>query len=185
MKGLVDSMGGTVAGNGTQAHRTAFWDEAHQYAVAPVICYESIYGEYCTEYIHDGAHAIFILTNDGWWDDSPGFRQHLKFASLRAIETRRSIARVTFLHPPVWICRCDLLSCFIVVGTTGSTGYTVRCARFMEVLDYSYCGVEKNEVDYAWVEIRCSASLAIGIWNRILFYVFMAILVNPCTIPKK
>ena len=30
---------------------------------------------------------------DGWWGDTPGYHQHLSYASLRAIETRRSIAR--------------------------------------------------------------------------------------------
>ncbi len=34
-----------------------------------------------------------IITNDGWWGDTPGYSQHLRYASLRAIETRRSIAR--------------------------------------------------------------------------------------------
>jgi len=93
MEGFINSMGGTVAGNGIQAERSVFWNEDSTLAVAPVICYESIYGEYCTEYIRNGANAIFIVTNDGWWDDTPGYKQHLKFASLRAIETRRSIAR--------------------------------------------------------------------------------------------
>ena len=34
-----------------------------------------------------------IITNDSWWGDTPGYRQHLSYASLRAIETRRAIAR--------------------------------------------------------------------------------------------
>ena len=34
-----------------------------------------------------------IITNDAWWGDTPGYRQHLSYASLRAIETRRAIAR--------------------------------------------------------------------------------------------
>ena len=34
-----------------------------------------------------------IITNDGWWGDTPGYHQHLSYASLRAIETRRAIAR--------------------------------------------------------------------------------------------
>ena len=33
------------------------------------------------------------MTNDGWWKNTPGYRQHLSFARLRAIETRRSVAR--------------------------------------------------------------------------------------------
>jgi apolipoprotein N-acyltransferase len=61
--------------------------------IAPVICFESIYGEYVTEYIRNGANLIFIITNDGWWDNSAGYKQHLNYAQLRAIETRRSIAR--------------------------------------------------------------------------------------------
>ena len=61
--------------------------------VAPVICYESVYGEYVGEYVQKGAGLIFIITNDGWWEDTPGYRQHLAYAKLRAIETRRSIAR--------------------------------------------------------------------------------------------
>ncbi|HEX5000918.1 MAG TPA: apolipoprotein N-acyltransferase, partial [Bacteroidia bacterium] len=61
--------------------------------IAPVICYESIYGDYISEQIRKGASLIFIITNDGWWRDTPGHRQHLKYATLRAIENRRSIAR--------------------------------------------------------------------------------------------
>ncbi|MBK8704010.1 MAG: hypothetical protein IPN33_10570 [Saprospiraceae bacterium] len=61
--------------------------------IGPAICYESVFGEYFTGYIRKGAQAIFIMTNDGWWDNTAGHRQHLWYASLRAIETRRSIAR--------------------------------------------------------------------------------------------
>ena len=57
------------------------------------VCYESIYGEYYTDYIRKGAEAMTIITNDAWWGNTPGYRQHLSYASLRAIETRRAIAR--------------------------------------------------------------------------------------------
>ncbi len=90
-KALVEKLEGTVAGVGTQPERSVFSSETGR--IAPVICYESIFGEYFTGYIRKGAQAAFIMTNDGWWDDTPGHRQHLYFASLRAIETRRSIAR--------------------------------------------------------------------------------------------
>lgn len=85
-------LGGIAGSLGTQTERTAFIGK-DGIGVAPVICYESIYGEYCTEYIKKGANAIFIITNDGWWGNTPGHRQHLHYASLRAIETRRDIAR--------------------------------------------------------------------------------------------
>ncbi len=61
--------------------------------MAPVICYESVYGDFVGEYVKNGASLIGIITNDGWWSDSPGHNQHLQYATLRAIETRRDIAR--------------------------------------------------------------------------------------------
>lgn len=57
------------------------------------ICYESIYGEYCTGYVQKGARALAVITNDSWWGNTPGYRQHLSYSSLRAIELRRDIAR--------------------------------------------------------------------------------------------
>jgi apolipoprotein N-acyltransferase len=63
------------------------------FCFASVICYESIYGDFVRQQCAKGAEAIFILTNDGWWKDTPGYKQHCSFASLRAIENRRSIAR--------------------------------------------------------------------------------------------
>ncbi len=86
---------GGIAGNmGTQETRSIFTHSQNPKLVgAPVVCYESIYGEYVSEYVRNGASAIFIITNDAWWSDSPGYKQHLAYASLRAIETRRDVAR--------------------------------------------------------------------------------------------
>lgn len=57
------------------------------------ICYESVYGEHCAEYVRKGAKLLTVITNDAWWGDTPGYRQHLTYSCLRAIETRRDIAR--------------------------------------------------------------------------------------------
>lgn len=92
MKPLVDKLGGSVAGFGMQAERGVF-NNTDGYGIAPIICYESIYGEYVLDYIRNGADALVVITNDGWWDHTAGHRQHLLFAGLRAIETRRSVAR--------------------------------------------------------------------------------------------
>ena len=64
-----------------------------QLPIGCAICYESVYGEFCTGYVKKGARALTIITNDAWWGDTPGYKQHLSYASLRAIETRRDIAR--------------------------------------------------------------------------------------------
>ncbi len=60
---------------------------------APIVCYESIYGEFVSQQVQKGAELLFIITNDGWWKNTPGHKQHNSFASIRAIETRRSVAR--------------------------------------------------------------------------------------------
>jgi apolipoprotein N-acyltransferase len=60
---------------------------------APLICYESIYGEFCAEQCRKGAEAIIVITNDGWWGDTPGYKQHMSFSRLRAIENRRCVVR--------------------------------------------------------------------------------------------
>ena len=85
-------LGGTVGSLGSQPERSVF-AAAPGLVAAPVICYESIYGDFVSQYVRNGASFIAIITNDAWWSDSPGYRQHLQYASLRAIENRRSIAR--------------------------------------------------------------------------------------------
>ncbi len=86
-------LGGTIGSLGTQEERTVLTSSDNTMKAAPVVCYESIYGEYVGDYIKNGANFIAIITNDGWWGDTPGYKQHLKFGALRAIETRRWIAR--------------------------------------------------------------------------------------------
>ncbi len=86
-------LGGTVGTLKTDEERQVFLNQDKRFRIAPVICYESVYGEFVTRYIRKGANLIFIATNDGWWGNTPGYKQHLEFAKLRAIETRRSIAR--------------------------------------------------------------------------------------------
>lgn len=94
MRMLKDSaldLGGTVGTLKKDSEaRTLSFDN---YKVAALICYESVFGEYVTEFVRKGADMLFVITNDGWWGNSPGHKQHLEFSKLRAIETRRSVAR--------------------------------------------------------------------------------------------
>jgi len=93
LESLALDMGGTTGSLGVQKERSVFTDKTTGTNVAPVICYESIYSDYVTEYIRKSANIIFIITNDGWWDNTPGHVQHLYYARLRAIENRVQIAR--------------------------------------------------------------------------------------------
>ncbi|WP_229728632.1 apolipoprotein N-acyltransferase [Hymenobacter glacieicola] len=93
LSAFVIDLGGTAGGLGSQPERTVYRTATPGLSVAPVICYESVYGDFVGDYVRQGASLIGIITNDGWWSDSPGHNQHLQYATLRAIETRRDIAR--------------------------------------------------------------------------------------------
>jgi apolipoprotein N-acyltransferase len=90
---ILPYLGGTKWGYGIQKDRICFEQKILSEKIAPVICYESVFGKYVTEYVKNGAEALFIITNDGWWKGTTGYKQHLAYASLRAIETRRPVAR--------------------------------------------------------------------------------------------
>ncbi len=90
---VIINLGGTTGSFGTQAKRTPLISPDSTLRVGVAICYESIFGDYVTHYVRNGANLLFIITNDGWWGNTPGYKQHMNFARLRAIENRRSIAR--------------------------------------------------------------------------------------------
>jgi len=87
------NMGGTVASLGKDSTRKVFRNSFNKAVIAPIICYESAYGEYTAEYVKNGANLLAIVTNDSWWGNSAGHRQLLALAKLRAIETRKDIVR--------------------------------------------------------------------------------------------
>lgn len=88
-----EQFGGTTGGYARQEERTVLKDPSISYAIAPSVCYESIYGEFMTGFMRNGANVIGIITNDGWWGNTAGHKQHLAYASLRAIESRRWVVR--------------------------------------------------------------------------------------------
>lgn len=93
LKNYAIDLGGTFGTLKMDDERKVFHSVHSNVSVATLICYESVYGEFVTGFIRNGANIIFVITNDGWWGNSPGHRQHFDFSVLRAIETRRSVAR--------------------------------------------------------------------------------------------
>ena len=85
--------GGANSSLGIDKERKVFSNTFNKAKMAPIICYESIYGEYVTDYVKNGANLLAIMTNDSWWDNTEGHKQLLSYARLRAIETRREIVR--------------------------------------------------------------------------------------------
>ena len=71
------------------------------------VCYESVYGAYCTAYVREGARLMTVITNDAWWGNTPGYRQHFNYSRLRAIETGR------------WVVRCGNTGISGIIGPDG------------------------------------------------------------------
>ncbi|HTI91042.1 MAG TPA: apolipoprotein N-acyltransferase [Puia sp.] len=88
-----EKFGGTTNGYTGQDDRTVLNTTNHSYHIAPAVCYESIYGEFMSRYVRNGGNLIAVITNDGWWGNTPGYSQHEDYARLRAIENRRWVIR--------------------------------------------------------------------------------------------
>jgi apolipoprotein N-acyltransferase len=85
-------LGGTTGTLGNDNTRTTHSD-THGNAFATPICYESAFGAHCNKLLGTEGAYLLVITNDGWWGNTPGYKQHLNIARLRAIETRKFVVR--------------------------------------------------------------------------------------------
>ncbi len=88
---LVIDLGGTLGQIGVGQSGTTFTHKGVKFS--PAICYEGLYGDYYGDFVRHGAQLMTIISNDGWWGDTPGYRHLFTLSRLRAIEHRRAIAR--------------------------------------------------------------------------------------------
>ncbi len=93
LSSVFEKFGGTSGGYGMDTAASVFKIDSTGLTTAPIICYESIYGEYVSTYVDKGANLLTIMTNDGWWGNTPGYKQHLEYARLRAIENNVYVIR--------------------------------------------------------------------------------------------
>jgi apolipoprotein N-acyltransferase len=126
LENTIVSLGGTTGGLGTDNFVTVFRDPRGKNAPSSAqICYESIYGEHFSKPVAEGAEVMFVITNDGWWHDTPGHRQHFSYSRLRAIETRR------------WVCRA---------ANTGISGFITPKGKVVESLGWDQRGTLTQKV---------------------------------------
>jgi apolipoprotein N-acyltransferase len=92
LKPVFEHLGGATGNYTGQAKPGVLYSQSG-IGVTPVICYESIWGEWVAKSVGQGSQFIAIITNDGWWENTPGKDQHLDYAKLRAIETRRWVCQ--------------------------------------------------------------------------------------------
>lgn len=92
LKPVFEHLGGAIGSYAGQDAPTELY-AASGIGAAPIICFDSIWGEWVARSVRNGAQFIAIMTNDGWWENTSGKDQHLDYAKLRAIETRRWVCR--------------------------------------------------------------------------------------------
>ncbi|GIV27314.1 MAG: apolipoprotein N-acyltransferase [Bacteroidia bacterium] len=89
---LAIDLGGTTGSLGQQDYPSLLYVR-NRIPVATVICYESVFSDFVSKFFRLGAQTLLVITNDGWWGNTPGYYQHLIFGRLRAIENRTFIGR--------------------------------------------------------------------------------------------
>lgn len=124
LKPVFDHLGGSSGEYGGQAEAGVFYSQSG-IGAGPVICYETIWGNWVAQSVRKGAQFIAIITNDGWWENTSGKDQHLDYAKLRAIENRR------------WVCRSANTGISAFINQRGDvmqqSGWWVRAALKQEI----------------------------------------------------
>ena len=88
----VVDLGGASATLGISQERVVF-EDGNGLKLGPIICWENEFSNYTTEYARQGANLFAVITNDGWWGNTQGHVQHMRFAGLRAIENGKWVVR--------------------------------------------------------------------------------------------
>ena len=89
---LVIDLGGVLGQIGIGRERLVY-ESTSGVKVGPAICYEGLYGDFFGGFVRQGAEVMCIVSNDGWWGDTPGYEHLFSISRLRAVEHRRAIAR--------------------------------------------------------------------------------------------
>ena len=91
LESLILDMGGTTGSLGRSKTPVLMGEVGEE--VAPIICYESIFGEWVGGFVQQGATWLAVMTNDGWWGNGAGYKQHLAYARLLAVSHQRWVVR--------------------------------------------------------------------------------------------
>ncbi len=87
-------LGGYTGTYSLRQESTTFVAPDTSTTILPIVCYESIFGPYCSRNLPKEKGFICMITNDGWWKNTPGYLHHFNFSPVRAIENRRDFVRV-------------------------------------------------------------------------------------------
>jgi apolipoprotein N-acyltransferase len=86
-------LGGYTGTYSLRQESHAFVSPDASVGILPIVCFESTFGSYCARNLPEAKGFISVITNDGWWKNTPGYRHHYNFSPVRAIECRRDLVR--------------------------------------------------------------------------------------------
>jgi apolipoprotein N-acyltransferase len=86
-------LSGWNVGKDTTIFQAPYKGEEDSLRINGLVCYESIYPYFISQFIQKEADLIAIVTNDSWYGNSSGPYQHKEFAVVRAVENRKSVIR--------------------------------------------------------------------------------------------
>ena len=132
------NLGGVTGQLGRSDKATVF--EKGGVKVGPAICYEGLYGDWFARFVREGADVMIVMSNDGWWGNTPGHKRLFDFCRLRAIETRRAIARS---------------------ANTGVSGFITSRGDVEQRLDWDQRGVLSQDIE---LSARETAYVKYGDW---------------------
>ena len=132
------NLGGVTGQLGRSDKATVF--EKGGVKVGPAICYEGLYGDWFARFVREGADVMLVMSNDGWWGNTPGHKRLFDFCRLRAIETRRAIARS---------------------ANTGVSGFSTSRGDVEQRLDWDQRGVLTQDIE---LSDRETAYVKYGDW---------------------
>jgi apolipoprotein N-acyltransferase len=154
LKPVFDHLGGSSGGYGSQDEADVFYSQSG-IGADPVICYETIWGDWVAQSVRKGAQFIAIITNDGWWENTSGKDQHFDYAKLRAIENRR------------WVCRSANTGISGFINQRGDvvqhSGWWVKTALKQDINLNSDLTFYTRHGDYL-PKIGCLLALLGGVW---------------------
>ena len=93
LESLALDLGGTVGTLAVDDSVRCFDNTNTGIRSAAMICYESAEGNLVRKFSLAGSEVLFCITNDGWWGNTQGYKQHKSLSRLRAIENRRYVCR--------------------------------------------------------------------------------------------
>lgn len=130
-------------------------------AVAPLICWESAFGDLAYDQLARGASLFVIPTDDGWFGHTAGPYQHAQFAQMRAIESGRWVLRagatgISGIIAPngQWTLSTILNRTAIVTGNVGQSAPTLFSRIGPTPFAAMYAGIIIGVFAFAYVRGR-------------------------------